>query len=380
METVLIDYCLRFNKYDVFENVSFGARLTRPEIDSLAFLFSVYFDQKTNVYVKGLTFSTEFNRCVAEIRRNFETKNDNTLNDVNVKRLFSFFLQDEFMQQVPEFQLVIKYLKQYYKPVQSPNVAEIASMCAEECSAKQLQCFQCKCRYLSSAVTVFDSGIQDGWDVFLRPMFGMPLLLYILLRTDFDKNGVFNENDLITNSFTMFLYNLLCDKASSNYVDHKACRQLVSECRRVTVGMTDRELEMLLCSLNTSSYHTKLFAPFKMFMQQIGKMTKIKKANKIASVVFTGFFLRHYLDAAPNKTMSAAELEIRNVCRLLLKKYTNERFEEFIVKLKNMKTELALAIMENLLVPESFIRRLCIKYNLDDDILLLLNSAPPSSS
>nr|AYU75277.1 p45 [Spodoptera littoralis nucleopolyhedrovirus] len=369
MERYLVDYCLRFNRYDEFQNVSFGANLTRAEIDSLAFLFSVYFDQQNLVQVKGLTFFTEFNKCVEFIKRNFEQKQDQS----EVKRIFSLFLKDEFMSQVPNFQIIMKYLKRYYKPIPKPDIVEKVTVGCENCSSI-VACFNCKCRYLSESITTFDSGIQDGWDIFLRPMFGLPLYLTILLNTTFEKEEIFKADDLITNSFAQFFYNLLCDKASTNYMNWKARESLVLECRKVTVGIENRELEMLLAALNSHSYHTKLFAPFKRFMEELNRVTRIKKVNKIASVIFTGFYLRNYLDAAPNKTMGADELEIRNVCRLILKQYNSEQFEEFIVKLKSIKMELCVALMESYIIPESFIRQLCIKYNVDKDIEILLDS------
>nr|AJP07378.1 p48 protein [Helicoverpa armigera nucleopolyhedrovirus]AJP07513.1 p48 protein [Helicoverpa armigera nucleopolyhedrovirus] len=375
MDTTLIDYCLRFNKYDVFENVSFGSRLTKSEIDSLTFLFSVYFDQKQYVPVRGLTFFTEFNQCVETIKNNFESKQ----NTSEIKRIFSLFLRDEFMKQVPNFQIIMKYLGKYYRPVLTPNINELSALCSS-CGDNRLLCFECRCRYLSASVSAFDVGIQDGWDIFLRPMFGLPLFLNILLRTEFDENNVFNADDLITNSFAQFLYNLLCDKSTSNFVNHKMCQPFVNECRRVTVGLVDNELEMLLCSLNMSSYHIKLFAPFKRFMDEIGHQTKLKKINKVASVVFTGFYMRHYLDAAPNKTLSASELEIRNVCRMLFKGYNNNEFEQFIEKLKTIKLDLCVALMENLLVPEHYIRNLCVKYDLDKEISVLINQNSTSLS
>lgn len=51
-----LQYSLRFNTYDRFENVCFEAQLLRDEIDSLCFLFSKYFNQSLIVDSKGLTF------------------------------------------------------------------------------------------------------------------------------------------------------------------------------------------------------------------------------------------------------------------------------------------------------------------------------------
>lgn len=369
MERCLVDYCLRFNQFENFQNVSFGANLTKAEIDSLAFLFSVYFDQEDRVLVKGLNFFNEFNKCVELIKRDFEKKDDTS----EVKNIFSLFLKDEFIGQVPNFQKIIKYLTVYYKPIPKPNLDELSALCAD-CPDKSIGCFACKCRYLSAAVSTFDAGIQEGWDIFLRPMFGLPLYLTVLLNTEFGKSEIFNADDLITNAFTQFLYNLLCDKASTYYVKIDQCKGLLEECRRVTVGLNDRDLEQMLSSLNESSINSKLYSPFKRFMEVFCRINKIKKRTKIVPVMFMGFYLRNYLEAAPNKTMSAADLELRNVCRLILKHYTLEQYEEFIIKLKDIKTELSAALCSHYIIPERFIRQLCVKYHLDKDISILINN------
>ncbi|QAT90345.1 P45 [Spodoptera exempta nucleopolyhedrovirus] len=365
-----VEYTLRFNKFDTFQNVNFQVCLSVDEIDSLAFLYSKYYNHGDNVHVKGLTFFNEFNKCVDFVKQNFESKQTNN----DVKKIFSIFLKDEFMGQVPKFRTIMQYLQKYYKPTPTPDVSSIASQC-DKCSLNSLACIQCKINYLSASISVFDSSIQDGWDIFLRPMFGLPLFLYVLLKTEFAEDGMFNADDLITNSFAQFFYNLLCDKATSNFVNHKACMPIVKECKRVTVALRDPELERLLCMLrNNNSCDSKLFLPFRVFVVELARKTKIKpvKINKMASVVFTGFYLRQYLEAAPNKTKSAAELELRNVCRFILNKYSDEKFENFIVKLANIKADLFKEIMEQYIVSESYIRHMVLKYNLDEELSVLL--------
>ncbi|AAZ38235.1 P45 [Agrotis segetum nucleopolyhedrovirus A] len=366
----VVGYTLRFNKFDSFQNVNFQVRLSVDEIDSLAFLYSKYYNHSDNVNIKGLTFFNEFNKCVEFVKANFETKQ--TSNDV--KKIFSVFLKDEFMSQVPKFRTIMQYLQRYYKPTPAPDIAVIGAACAN-CSINSIACLECKINYLSTSISVFDCGIQDGWDIFLRPMFGLPLFLYVLLKTDFPEGSMFNADDLITNSFAQFFYNLLCDKATTNYVDHKACASIIKECKRVTVALRDKDLERLLCMLrNNSSCDSKLFLPFKVFIVELARKTKIKplKVNKMASVVFTGFYLRQYLEAAPNKTRSAAELELRNVCRFILNKYSDEKFENFISKLASIKADLFKETMQQYIVSESYIRHMVLKYNLDEELSVLL--------
>ncbi|ABM45772.1 p45 [Spodoptera frugiperda multiple nucleopolyhedrovirus] len=363
-----VEYTLRFNKFDVFINVKFKVNLSVDEIDSLAFLYSKYFNQSDNVRVKGLTFFNEFNKCVEFVKANFESKQENN----DVKKIFSIFFKDEFMSQVPKFRDILNYLQKYFKPIQKPNVPAISALC-NNCSVNTIACLQCKINYLSESITTFDTGIQDGWDIFLRPMFGLPLLLTVLLKTEFNEE--FQVDDLITNSFSQFLYNLLCDKATANFVDHKACAPIIKQCQRVTVSLRDHDLERLLCMLrNNNSCDSKLFMPFKVFIVELARKTKIKpvKINKMASVVFTGFYLRQYLEAAPNKTRTAAELELRNVCRFILNKYTDDQLEYFIRKLENIKIDLFKESMEQYIVSENFIRHLVYKYKLDEELKVLL--------
>ncbi|AGR56843.1 ac103 [Hemileuca sp. nucleopolyhedrovirus] len=385
-QTHPVEYRLQFRKNENdFKNVIFNARLTIYEIDSLAFLFSNYYDHTKYVVVKGLTFFGEFNKCVDAVKKNFDEKQQNN----DIKQLFSMFLKHEFMGQVPNFKKIMVYLQKYLKPIESPPIAELCSEC-DKCSVNRIACTRCKINYLSVAISCFDVNIQDGWDIFLRPMFGLPLFLYVLMRTDYDNNGIFNADDLMTNSFCCFFYNLLSDK-SVKYVNQKTVQPLVDECRRVTVGLSRDELEYILCMLrNKNMCDTALFAPFRNFIIQLACKTKIKQAkiNKIASVVFTGFYLRLYIEGAANKLLSGAapstkryhftedgsasafEMELRNVCRFILPKYTNEQFENFINKLASIKRDLSI---EQYIVTEKHIRHLVTKHKLDEDFSVLLN-------
>jgi Baculovirus P48 protein len=367
----LVEYTLRFNKFNSFINVNFKVRLSVDEIDSLSFLYSRYYDQSHNVNPRGLTFFSEFNKCVDFVKHNFETRQQ----DNDIKRIFSVFLKDEFIGQVPKFRTIMQYLQKYYKPIESPDVTQISQKC-NICSLNNINCTSCKINYLSISLSTFDSSIQEGWDIFLRPMFGLPLFLYVLIKTEFSPDGMFNADDLITNSFAQFFYNLLCDKATSKHINYKMCLPLIKECKRVTLGLHDFELERLLCMLRSNnSCEMKLFAPFRMFIMELGRKTKIKpqKINKIASVVFTGFYLRIYLESAPNKTLSPAELELRNVCRFIFNKYDKDQFENFMVKIYNIKQDLFKETMEQYIVSENYIRQLVMKHNLDEELYVLLN-------
>nr|AOL57238.1 P45 [Chrysodeixis includens nucleopolyhedrovirus] len=367
----LVEYTLRFNKFDSFQNVNFRVLLSAAEIDSLAFLFSKYFDQSTNVNIKGLTFFNEFNKCVDVVKRDFDSKQDNN----DVKKNFPYSLKTSFMSQVPKFRTIMQYLQKYYKSTPAPSIMQLNSRC-EICSVNKIECLSCKINYLSESLTVFDTAIQDGWDIFLRPMFGLPIFLYIILKTEYDANGVFNADDLITNSFTQFFYNLLCDKATTGYLNFKACASLIKECRLVVGALQDDDLEQLLWKLrNNNTCESKLFSPFKRFITELALKTKIKapKINKIASIVFTGFFLRLYLESSANKTKTAADLEMRNVCRFIFHNYDDDKFEKFMLKLQGIKQDLFSETMSEYIVAERYIRQLVTKYKLDEELYHLLN-------
>ncbi|ABF50292.1 p48 [Antheraea pernyi nucleopolyhedrovirus] len=383
MCTYKLTYNLRFNAVHPsghsFEQVRFEAQLLQHEIDSLTFLLAKYFDQHELVDVQGLTFFTEFNKCIVAIKARFESQPSSE--DLhNIKSIMSMFLRDEFIKQVPNFKTIMEYLKVYYNPVAAPDAH--ALMCAEHCrAAGKISCLQCKCSYLSCALFTLDAGLQDGWDIFLRPMFGIPLLLYVILKTDFGPEAdVINENNLMTQIFVQFFYNLLCDKAYALYTKHKMCEPLVKDCRRVIGLLRHEDQHRLLSILNaqcngssTVANGERLLTPFRSFMIKMGHHTKIKKVNKIASTVLIGFYLRHYLESVPNKVLPAGELEMRNVCRFIMNKYSDENVDELVRKIKLIKIEILHALMTERIVPETFIRRIITDYKLDNEIALLMN-------
>lgn len=382
-QLIPVDYQLRFckNSNDV-KVVNFVVKLNVCDIDSLTFLFSKYFDQHKHVAVKGLTFFNEFNKCVESVKRDFDRRQQNS----DIKQIFTQFLNHEFMGQVPQFKKIIHYLQIYLKPVSAPSVKQVSENC-DQCPVNEIKCLQCKVRYLGVAITAFDAGIQEGWDIFLRPMFGLPLFLFVLFRTEYDREGIFNADDLITNSFACFFKNMLTD-TSSRFVDFRTTQPLINECRRAVVGFSHQNLEFLLCMLRKNhSCEGPLFAPFRKFIVNLACSTKIKqsKINKIASVVFSGFFLRLYLEGSASKFVNAAgthpfgdsnncltpfEMEIRNVCHFIMPNYDDAQFERFIGKLAAIRNDLCI---EQYLVTEKHIRRLISAHNLDEDLSVLLN-------
>ncbi|AIU41325.1 p48/p45 [Sucra jujuba nucleopolyhedrovirus] len=386
---VALEYSLRFEKTESdVKTVNFVAHLNVCEIDSLVFLFSKYYDQCKNVKIKGLTFFNEFNKCVDIVKQNLECKQESN----EIKQLFTVFLKHEFMSQVPNFRKIMQYLDKYFKPVLSPDVHAIYSSCLSCATNSSIECLTCKVNYLSQSLTMFDKGIRSGWDIFLRPMFGMPIFVYVLMKTQYDSNGVFSADDLITNVFAVFLYNLLSDK-SIVHINFKQVQPLVSECKRATLGINYDRLEYLLCMLRSKNTgESVIFAPFKTFILQMAQKTKIKtaKINKIAAVIFTGFFLRLYIEGAMGKsnTLKSApnkgypfdptnqnqatpfELELRNVCRFIMTDYNDQQFEQFIAKLALVKQDLSVG---QYIVTEKHMKQLISKHNLLEDFAVLVN-------
>ncbi|AAK85654.1 hypothetical protein [Epiphyas postvittana nucleopolyhedrovirus] len=403
MHTYKLLYNLRFSAMSqaghCYELVRFEAQLHQHEIDSLTFLLAKYFDQHQLIDVKGLTFFTEFNKCITNIKTRFEAQH-NSDNIHNIKSIMSMFLRDEFVKQVPHFRMIIEYLQQYYNPVAAPDVH--AFMCEKECRVVgKVSCLACKCKYLSNALTTLDSGLQDGWDIFLRPILGMPLLMYVILKTDFQSQpDVINENNLLTQMFVQFFYNLLCDKAYGLHTKHKMCEPLVKDCKRIINLLPFKDRFYLLSILNeqcnsasTVPNAHRLLMPFKNFMIKMGQHTKIKKVNKIAASVLIGFFLRHYIESMPHHYLqnmrshlqnehnvnmsdepcSAGELELHNVCRYILKRYSDKDVAVLVEKLKQIKIEMMKVLLYDKIVPETFIRRIIVDYQLDSEIALLLD-------
>ncbi|AVA31139.1 p45/48 [Oxyplax ochracea nucleopolyhedrovirus] len=380
MSTYQLFYNLRFNvikdnKYEC-KHYTFEANLSISEIDSLCFLFTKYFDQNESLDIKGLTFFTEYKKCIDKIKNSFEKQSDSE-QVYDIKNIFSIFLREEFVKQVPHFQIIIKYLKQFYKPLVCPDINGI--MCVNCAQSNKITCFECKCKYLSNSLSTLDVGLQNGWDIFLRPMLGLPLLAYVLFNTDFkNERDIVNENNLITHAFVQFFYNVLCDKASL-HLKRESCTTFIKECKKVTSLLQKEDQERLLCILNSQcngntsiANGDRLLLPFKNFMMKMGRCTKMKKVNKIASTVLIGFYLRHYIDSITNKIYPGDELELRNVCRFIFTKYSDENINLLISKLKLVKIDLYNALLTEMIIPESFIRHVITKHNLDNEISLLV--------
>ncbi|AKR17379.1 P48 [Urbanus proteus nucleopolyhedrovirus] len=368
MQTYEVLYSLQFSKNNSPKRVNFKINLSENEIDSLAFLFSKYYNHSKIVIVKGLTFFNEFNKCIDNVKKELENKHSND----EIKRILSAFLKNEFMSQVPQFRKLMDYMQKYYKPVISPDISNIDTSCSS-CALNKLECRECKIRYIVASVDAFNENIVDGWDIFLRPMFGMPIMLYILCKTNYEANGVFNSDDLVTNLFARFFSSVLNDN-SNKYVNKKMCYSLIDECRKATASLTEHDLEFLLCMLRKNNMcDSPVFAPFKHFVLQLAHKTKIKiaKLNKIASVIFTGFYLRLYLESASKRIHSTPfDLELRNVCRFILQDYNAEKFNNFMYKLSNIREDLS---TDQYIITEKNIRQMILKYNLDEDLSYLLN-------
>jgi hypothetical protein len=201
----------------------------------------------------------------------------------------------------------------------------------------------------------------------------------VLLKTDFEsESDVVNENNLITQIFVQFFYNMICDKAYSMYTKQDTCIPFVQKCQRATRNLRNGDHERLLsilsaqCNGNNGAAKEHLLLPFKSFMLEMGGHIKMKKVNKLASTVLIGFYLRHYLEALSNRTYPVPELELRNVCRFLLNKYSDENINLLIEKLKLIKLDICHALMSEFIIPETFIRHIVTKYQLDNEISLLI--------
>lgn len=363
-----VHYSLQFKKGQEVKNVNLKCHLTVYEIDSLTFLFSKYYDQSKHVPIRGLTFFNEFNKCVDEVKLIIAKEN----NQNEIKRLYSMLLKHDFMMQVPHFRKIMQFLQKYFKPIKTPDISYLSTKC-NICSVNRLECLTCKINYLSDSITLFDREICKGWDIFLRPLFGLPLFLYMTLKSDYgEANNVFNAFDVMTNSFSLFFYNLLTDK-SEQYVDKRACALIINECRKHTSSLEDKDLEYLLYTMKTKNISDMyVYVPFKQFIINLARKTNIKmtKMNRIAAVIFAGFFLRLYLDGASKRIREPLDLQIRNVCRVIVPNYTPEQFERFMSKIVNIKKDLS---VEQYIITEKYISQLINRHKLDEDFSVIIN-------
>ncbi|AQQ80352.1 P45 [Betabaculovirus altermyunipunctae] len=360
-----IDYTLRFFKFDTEVAVKFVAVLTEAEIDTLVFLLAEYYGQQSMLRLKGLTFFSQYRYVIDVIKKDYENRTDN---DDEVKKIFKLFVDNEFIGQVPSFQMIMQIMRSYYKPLPFVQI----ELCADCQSVNRIDCTVCKATYVSRGISLLDSTIQEGWDIYFRPMLGIPLLFFMLFRSDMTgvDQDVFSVDNIITNTLLMFFYNLLCDKATPMYWDHKKCQPLVAQCRKYVRGMHDDALQYLLTNLNSTTYQTKVYAPVKQFMERHFKNNK--HVSKLVHKIFIGFLLRVYLEAAEAKTLTCYELESRNVCLIIFKDYKPEEFEDFMQKLAGIKQHLALVVCQNLVIPKECVVKLFNRYNLETDVSRLI--------
>ncbi|APO13954.1 P45/P48 [Plodia interpunctella granulovirus] len=378
--TYEVQYNLKFYKVchergAVSTHVTFSSTLTAYEIDTLTFLLAEYFNQQHLFNFEKLTFFNQYKYVIDVIKRDYEQKTDS---DPEVRQLFKLFIDNDFIGQVPSFQVIMKILSGYFRDVTGVDVAP------EECCAKlkKLSCIRCRARYMSEALSLLDVGVQNGWDVFYRPMLGIPLIFFALFKTNMSEvdQDVFTTDNIITNTLLQFFYNLLSDKATPQFWNFKKCSPLIEQCREYMLGI--QNVDYLLYNLNSTTYSTKLYTPLRQFME---KRFNTKQISKMIHKIFIGFYLRIFLEAKKrNDEKKAArgikdvtvcvpfEGEMRNVCRVLFKEYNDADFEEVITKLKSIKRELEVEHCNNFVVPKECVVRLFNKYNLKNDVSKLL--------
>ncbi|QOD40037.1 p48/p45 [Matsumuraeses phaseoli granulovirus] len=362
-------------------NVTFTCSLTVYEIETLTFLLAEYFQQQHLFNFEKFTFFNRYKYVIDIIKKDYEQKTDN---DVEIQQLFKLFIDNDFIDQVPSFQVIIKSVREYYNTL--PGVEVNYDDCEEDCEKVQkLKCLKCMGVYMSKALTLLDSSLQNGWDIFLRPMLGIPLIFFALFKTNMNQvdEQVFNVDGIITNTILQFFYNLLCDRATAQFWNFKKCNKLIETCKEYVLGA--RNMEYLLVNLNNSSYNTKMYTPLRQFMQ---KHYNTKQICKLIHKVFIGFYLRVYLEAKKRNeerivakganiaVCSPPELELRNVCHVLFKDYTKEEFEDIINKLHEIKTELSVYVWQDYLVPKECVIKLFNKYDLKKDVSRLLHKTP----
>nr|UYX49705.1 p45 [Darna trima granulovirus] len=359
--------------------VTFTCSITAYEIETLTFLLAEYFNQQHLFEFDKLTFFNQYKYVVDVIKRDYEQRTDG---DSEVKQIFKLFIDNDFIGQVPCFQTIIKSVRGYYKALEGVD----AKAC-DECKSKgnKLLCLKCKATYMSEALSLLDASLQNGWDIFFRPMLGVPLLFFALFKTDMSEvdDQVFNIDGIVTNILLQFFYNLLSDKSTPQFWNFKKCNALIESCREYVLGT--KNVEYLLMNLNNNTYNTKIYTPLRQFMEQ---NFNSKQIGKYVHKIFIGFYLRVFLEAKKRndqravtkgaKTVSVcvpADLELRNICRVLFKEYSEEEFEKIIVKLDAIKRDLFVEISNNFVTPKECVVKLFNKYNLKSDVGRLLQKS-----
>ncbi|AKN80734.1 P48 [Diatraea saccharalis granulovirus] len=376
-----IQYNLKFFK--VAKNVettyvTFACHLESFEIDTLTFLLAEYFNQQhLFANFEKFTFFSQYKYVIDVIKKDYESKTDS---DVEVKQLFKLFIDNNFIGQVPSFQAIMKNLRGYYKPIDKiiPNLS------CDICTMESIKCLKCRATYASEALTVLDSNLQEGWDIFFRPMLGVPLLFFVLFKTNMKEvdEEIYTVDNIITNILLQFFYNLLSDKATPQFWNFKKCIPLIESCREYVLGVSNESMEYLVLNLNSVTYNTKIYTPLRQFMEMSFSTRQI---GKLIHKMFIGFYLRIFLEAKKRNDERAiskgakgvevcqpADLELRNVCRVLFKEYSHEEFERMMKKIKCIKDELFVEISNNFMVSKECVVRLFNKYDLKNDVSRLL--------
>ncbi|AIS92075.1 P48 [Erinnyis ello granulovirus] len=376
-----IQYNLKFYKLceqrgiDI-THVNFTCTLTAYEIDTLTFLLAEYFNQQHLFMFDRLTFFNQYKYVIDVIKRDYEEKTDS---DNEVKQIFKLFIDNDFIGQMPSFQTIIKSLRKYFK-----NVGGVELEFCEQCAPQQKYvCIKCRATYMSEALSLLDATLQDGWDIFFRPMLGIPILFFALFKTNMNEvdHDVFNVDAIVTNILLQFFHNLLSDRSTPTYWDYKKCHPLIEGCREYVLSVSN--VEYLLYNLNNATYNTKVYTPLRQFME---KNYSSKQIGKLVHKIFIGFYLRVYLEAKKRNdqrlvnrrgakqinVIDVANVELRNVCRVLFKDYTEENFERMVTKLIQIKTELFGELSQNYLAPKECVVRIFNKYDLKNDVSRLL--------
>nr|WPN08695.1 p45/p48 [Cnaphalocrocis medinalis granulovirus] len=376
-----IQYNLKFYKLcEQLEtkHVTFTCSLNVYEIDTLTFLLAEFFQQQHLFNFDKLTFFSQYKYVIDVIKKDYEQK---TNSEPEVKQMFKLFIDNDFIGQVPCFQLIMKSVRNFYNCSPTVNVA----FCDKCVVLKKLQCLYCRANYMSHGLTLLDSSLQNGWDIFFKPMLGVPLLFFALFKTNMSEvdEEVFNVDNIVTNTLLQFFYNLLSDKATPQYWNFKKCNPLIKTCCEYVSGV--QNVEYLLLNLNNTNYYTKTYTPLRQFME---KNFSNKQVGKLVHKIFIGFYLRIYLEAKKRNderaiakgakfivVSSPGELELRNICRVLFKDYTQDEFECVIHKLIDIKNDLCSELTNNFVASKECVVKLFNKYNLKNDVSRLLQQS-----